>query len=239
MFDMKIKAILFDLDGTLLPMDHELFVKTYFSLLAKKFTGLGFEPEKIVQTVWAGINAMVLNNGDKTNEEVFWNKYFEVYGKDFKNDVTYFDDFYAQDFDKIKISTSLNPQVPKIIQNIKALGFRLILATNPIFPKIATGKRIGWAGLNVEDFELITTYENSRHCKPNKDYYLDILKYLNLQPQECIMVGNDVTEDMVAKSCGINVFLLTDYLLNKDNKDISEFPNGNFNDLMVYIKNLM
>ena len=35
---MNIKAVLFDLDGTLLPMDQDIFVKSYFGLLAKKLS---------------------------------------------------------------------------------------------------------------------------------------------------------------------------------------------------------
>ena len=43
---MSIKMILFDLDGTLLPMDQNHFVKTYFGALAKKLAPLGYDPEK-------------------------------------------------------------------------------------------------------------------------------------------------------------------------------------------------
>ena len=110
-----------------------------------------------------------------------------------------------------------------------------MLATNPIFPSIATESRIRWAGLEPEDFELYTTYENTGYCKPNPDYYRDILNKLKLQPEDCLMVGNDVTEDMIAASVGMDVFLLTDCMINKEQKDISVYPHGNFEQLMAYI----
>ena len=113
-----------------------------------------------------------------------------------------------------------------------------MLATNPLFPVVATESRIRWAGLKKEDFELVTTYENSRHCKPNPDYYKDIMEEIKVRPQECLMVGNDVKEDMIAESLGMKVFLLTDCLINKEEKDISVYPNGDFNELLAYVDTL-
>ena len=110
-----------------------------------------------------------------------------------------------------------------------------MLATNPLFPAIATESRIRWAGLNKDDFELYTTYENSCFCKPNLDYYREILSRLGLQPEECLMVGNDVGDDMVARELGMQVFLLTDCLINKTNADLSQYPHGGFDELMAYI----
>ena len=49
---------------------------------------------------------------------------------------------------------------------------------------------------------------------------------------------NDVCEDMIARELGMHVFLLTDCLINKDNADISIYPNGNFDALLHYIKKL-
>ena len=118
------------------------------------------------------------------------------------------------------------------------MGFNVALATNPIFPSIATEYRMQWAGLDRNDFELYTTYENSCHCKPNPDYYRDVLSALAVKPEECLMVGNDVTEDMIAETLGMKVFLLTHSLINKENKDISVYPNGNFEDLIRFIENL-
>jgi len=233
---MKIKVILFDLDGTLLPMDQNIFTKTYFGLLAKKLANFGYEPEKLISSVWNGTVAMIKNDGSKTNEQVFWDYFASIYGEKAKRDYPHFEEFYQENFDDVKVSCGFNKEASNIINKIKSLGYRLVLATNPIFPAIATQKRIAWAGLNQSDFEFYTTYENSCHCKPNLEYYKDILKRLNVSPEECLMVGNDVKEDMIAKKLGINVFLLTDCLINKENQDISIYPKGNLVDLLNYLK---
>lgn len=236
---MGIRAVLFDLDGTLLPMDQATFTKAYFGGLAKRLAARGYESEKLIDSIWQGSAAMVGNDGEKTNEEVFWDKFSEIYGKDVRKDEPYFEAYYKEDFDGVKSVCGFNPNAAKAVEEIKSLGLRTALATNPLFPSIATEKRIAWAGLAASDFELYTTYENSHFAKPNPKYYDEILSKLHIQPSDALMVGNDVTEDMAAKSLGMKVFLLTDNLINKENKDISIFPNGTFEDLTKYVKTIV
>ena len=235
---MKITTVLFDLDGTLLPMDQDIFVKAYFSRLAKKLAPLGYEPEKLIKNIWVGTMSMVKNDGSILNEKAFWNKFSEFYGEDVIKDEPVFDEFYHNEFQEAKSSCGYNPLAAKTVNYIKSLGFRVALATNPIFPAIATESRTRWAGLKPEDFELYTTYENSHYSKPNPKYYLEVVEKLGVKPEECLMVGNDVNEDMIAKTLGMKVFLLTDCMINKDNKDISVYPNGGFEALMEYVEAL-
>jgi len=233
-----IKAILFDLDGTLLPMDNDLFVEAYFSRLAKKLAPYGYEPQKLVDGIWAGTAAMVKNDGSCTNEEAFWNRFSQIFGEECRQDEPVFADFYAHEFQEAKEVCGYTPEAAQVIALAKSKGYRVTLATNPIFPAIATESRMKWAGLNKEDFELYTTYENIGLCKPNPEYYREILRRMNLQAEECVMVGNDAVEDMVASALGMKVFLLTDHLLNKKNTDISVYPQGGFRELMEFIEAL-
>lgn len=230
-----IKNILFDLDGTLLPMDMDKFTKGYFKRLAKKIAPLGYDPEKLVDGVWAGIAAMVRNDGSRTNEEAFWKKFTELFGEKSLKDKPVFDEYYRVEFQQVASDCGFNPAAAETVKRLKSDGFRLILATNPIFPAVATESRIRWAGLDKSDFELYTTYENSHYCKPNPDYYREILDKAGLKAEECLMVGNDAEEDTSAETLGIKVFLLTDCLINKKGKDISGYPQGGFKELADYI----
>ena len=232
------KAILFDLDGTLLPMDQEVFVKDYLGRMAIFLAPHGYDPQSLIKAVWAGTGAMVKNDGKALNEDVFWYVFNSILGRDAKQDLALFEEFYRTEFQKAKDSCGFNPAAVEAIRQIKAMGYRLILATNPLFPAIATYSRIRWAGLNPEDFELVTTYENSRFCKPNPDYYREILGKIALDGSQCLMVGNDVGEDMIAGTLGMKTFLLTDCLINKTAEDISQYPNGSFPELLHYIRSL-
>ena len=235
---MKITTVLFDLDGTLLPMDQETFVKDYFGRLSKRLIPFGYEPKALINAIWLGTAAMVKNDGSSTNEKAFWNKFCEIFGEDAIKDTPHFDAFYREEFEKVKASCGYTEEANKTVKKIKDMGFNVALATNPIFPSIATEWRMKWAGLDKNDFKLFTTYENSCHCKPNIEYYKDVIKALGVKAEECLMVGNDVTEDMIAETLGMKVFLLTHSLINKENKDISVYPNGNFEDLIKFIENL-
>lgn len=235
---MKITTILFDLDGTLLPMDQDTFIKAYFGGLAKKLVPHGYESESLFKAIWDGTIAMVKNTGEKNNEAVFWDVFSSRYGEKAKQDICYFDEFYANDFCHVQKACGYNPKAAGMIKAVKDKGFRVVLATNPLFPSTATEQRITWAGLKPSDFELFTTYENSNYCKPNPDYYTDIMKKLGVTPEECLMVGNDVGEDMIADKLGAKVFLLTDCLINKDDADISIYPNGSFDELFAFINTL-
>lgn len=233
-----ITTVLFDLDGTLLPMDQDVFLKAYMDGLAAKMIPYGYDAKRMLSCIWKGTGAMVCNNGKLRNEEVFWNVFSEAYGKDAKVDEPIFEDFYRNEFQNVARACGFNPRAEEVVREVKDSGRRLVLATNPLFPAIATRSRIRWAGLDPDDFAYITTYENSHHSKPNPDYYREILEKLNLLPEECLMVGNDVSEDMVAEKLGMQVFLLTDCLINKGNNNISAYPHGSFPGLIAYLRSL-
>lgn len=236
---MAITTVFFDLDGTLLPMDQDAFVKHYFGLLAARLAPLGYEPGELIQTIWAGTAAMVQNDGSRLNEQAFWDTFTAKYGRDSLEHMPVFEDFYKTDFAGAKAACGFHPMAAATVKRLQRAGVGVVLATNPIFPAIATQNRIRWAGLEPEDFALYTTYENSRFCKPNPAYYQSILDALGLKAEECAMVGNDVAEDMVAAKLGMKVFLLTDCLLNKHNEDVSQYPHGSFQELNAFLDGIL
>ena len=235
---MKPTTFLFDLDGTLLPMDQDVFAKHYFGLLARKVAPLGYAPDQLIKAIWSGIAAMVKNDGSCTNEEAFWRFFTGIYGEKALADKPVFNDFYINEFNQVQSSCGFTPEAAALVRSLKEKGYRVVLATNPLFPAPATQNRIRWAGLDESDFEWVTTYENSHFCKPNPAYYAEILEKLGLTAKECIMVGNDADEDLVAQELGMRVFLLTDCLINKSGRDLSAYPQGGFAQLQAFIEEL-
>lgn len=237
---MSIKAVLFDLDGTLLPMEQGVFVKAYFGLLAKHLAPRGYEAERLYEVLWSGVTAMVKNDGSRKNEDAFYEEFVRAYGEESIQDKPYIDQFYEKDFNRVKEVCGYSPKAKEIVELVRKMGKQAILATNPLFPQQATKNRMGWAGLQPTDFDGYTTYENCHYCKPNPKYYEEILEELGLKATECIMVGNDVEEDMIpATGLGMQVFLLTNCLINKNHRDISAYPQGNYEDLCVYLTEML
>ncbi len=235
---MSIKMVMFDLDGTLLPMDMDEFTGGYFKMLAKKAAPYGYEPQALVKAIWHGTAAMVQNDGKCKNEDAFWKDFSAVCGERVWKDRPLFEDFYANEFCEAKRFCGFNPKAAETVRSLRAKGLRVALATNPLFPGVATKTRIRWAGLEPEDFEFFTTYENIGYCKPNPDYYRELLGWAGLTGEECLMVGNDVGEDMIAAELGMKVFLLTDCLINKAGTDIERYPHGSFDALNEYVARL-
>ncbi|MBQ2891627.1 MAG: HAD family hydrolase [Bacilli bacterium] len=210
-----LKAVFFDLDGTLLPLNEEEFTKIYFGLLSKRMIPLGYEPEELISVIWAGTKAMYKNDGTKTNEEVFWDAFKNHYGIEKMKDKAYIDGFYTNEFKKTKESCEDNPLAKTIVSFCKDNNLLVVLSTNPIFPKVGTMTRMSYIGLKEEDFDYVTYYENSNYCKLNPMYFKELLNKFNLKPEEVIVFGNNTYEDgKCAKLCGIECFMVGDYVIN-------------------------
>ena len=231
-----MKTVFFDLDGTLLPMDQDAFVKGYFSLLAAKMKPYGYDPQTLFKSIWKGVEAMVRGDGSSRGEETFWDCFSSIYGEGVRKHIPLFEEFYANEFQQAKIYTAADPKATELIAWLRGRGIKPVLATNPVFPQIATYSRIRWAGLSPDDFQLVTTYENTHSGKPNPLYYLEILKTLGLEAKDCIMVGNDAYEDMTAEKLGFSVFLLTNCLINTKGADIDQWPHGGFDELKAFLE---
>lgn len=236
---MKITTVLFDLDGTLLPLDQDEFVKQYFGHLAAFLAPHGYDVAQFTKALWSGVTAMTENDGRANNETVFWDHFCHFYGDKARDDMPLFDTFYRDHFVALKRICGWNPQMRKVIDRVKDAGCTAVVATNPVFPITATEQRIRWAGFAPEEFRIVTTYENSRFSKPNPRYYEDLLAQLGVSPEECLMIGNDTLDDMIAETLGMKVFLLTDCLVNRQNKDISSYPHGNVDQLMQFLSDTL
>lgn len=207
----EIKAVLFDLDGTLLPMDQSTFAKEYFKGIAGHMAPHGIAPQQMIELTLLGTEAMVHNDGSRTNAQVFWSTFFAALGEEHGDYENIAAGFYTEGFNKLQAYTEPNPYALDAVKAAHAEGRKVVLATNPVFPMAAQLDRLSWLGLGEQDFDLVTSYENSSYCKPNPDYYRDICEKIGVAPENCLMIGNDEREDMKAASeAGLNCFLVTD-----------------------------
>ena len=232
-----ITTVLTDLDGTLLPFEQDDFIKLYFKGLCKKLAPLGYEPDSTVKSVWAGTKSMITNDGSRLNSEAFWET-FNAMNPGLPDARPLCDDFYCNEFDSVKQCLKYIPDRKPLINSLKAAGLRVVLATNPIFPLVGVSTRLGWIGLSAEDFELVTCYDNSSFCKPNLRYYEEILAKIGARPEECVMLGNSIPEDMTAQKLGISVFLVNEFVEDPDKLGCSGYPQGNMEQAAEFAKNL-
>lgn len=226
------------MDGTLLPMDTNEFTRGYFTFLAKKLAPFNIEKEKLVPAIWDGTAAMVKNDGSMKNDRVFWKRFEEVTGisEDLVGDACL--DFYGNEFHQAKMFTQENPLAREAVRLAHEKAPIVALSTNPLFPMVGQITRMSWMGLTPEDFDLVTSYETDSYCKPNPKYFLSVCERLGVQPEECLMIGNDEGEDMyAASSVGMDAYLVTDTMIANE-KHPWEGPKGTFEDLIAMLKTL-
>ena len=234
-----LKAVLFDLDGTLLPVDTDEFVEAYFELLTKKLVPFGYEKNDFIKTIWSGVKAMTYNDGTKSNKDAFWEAYEAKYGKDIiEKHTPVFNDFYVNEFKQIKNYCKPNPKAKEIIEELKKMGLKVILATNPLFPLSGLITRTEFIDLNENDFDYITSYENSSFAKPNPKYFEEILKKNGFKKDEVIMFGNNEIEDgSGAIGSGIKTYMVGDYII-KDKENRNKFEYLKFDDIILKVKEM-
>ena len=233
-----IDTVLFDLDSTLLCMDQDEFVKVYFGRLCAYMSRYGWEAQSLGKVIWGCVAAMIKNQEDVRNDIVFWQQFETLTGRKKEDVEDGFQEFYEKDFPNVRVVAQKMEQSAAIIRVLKEKGYRLALATNPLFPQIATYSRVEWAGMDPADFEWITTYENSNYCKPSPKYYQEVLAKLGADPAQCLMVGNDVDEDMCAADLGLQVHLITDYLLDRHQKGIDGYPHSTLTEFLEIAKEM-
>jgi FMN phosphatase YigB (HAD superfamily) len=209
-----IKAILFDLDGTLLDSNMDNFLPQYFKRLSARVAHIA-PPKEFIAHLLAATEAMMANDGRATNEQVFSAAFYPFAGHTRAELEPIFQDFYANDFPRLREHTRRKPEARPVVQLAFALGYDVVISTNPLFPETATRQRLEWAGVDDFPYRLVTTYENSRFCKPNLRYFDAIADYLGHAPETCLVVG-DEDMDMVAGRVGCPTFLVPGPSTNLD-----------------------
>jgi FMN phosphatase YigB (HAD superfamily) len=233
---MKLTALLFDLDGTLLPMDNERFTKGYFKHLAARVAHL-LPPEQFIAQVLSSTKAMVKNDDPNlTNEQVFKSDFLGALNAKADDYFPLLEDFYAKEFGELSHLSDPTPLAREICLTALEKGYKLVLATNPLFPRQATEHRMRWAGIADVPFELVTTYEESHFCKPNPNYYREIAQKIGVPAESCMMIGNDPFEDLMAGTVGMQTYWVNDHSAIENGKQLPFDHQGTLEDLLRFIR---
>lgn len=191
-----IKALLFDLDDTLLGNDLAVFIPAYFQQVARYFPDL--DASALIGALTAGTRAMLAND-DPTRmlRQVFLDHFPPARNGRAEAVWERFDAFYRSDFSALRPLTSARPAARAALEWAFAAGYTVVLATSPLFPLTAIRERMHWGGVDDLPFDLITHIENCHFAKPHPEYFAEILARLGLRPDEALMIGNDWDDDLV------------------------------------------
>ncbi|TFF90644.1 MAG: HAD family hydrolase [Promethearchaeota archaeon] len=229
----QIKAILFDLDGTLLEINLDLFIKDYLTGLSASIAHI-IPQKKLIPQLIKVSRIMENNDGKETNEIVFKKSFFPLINYSQEEIEPIFMNYYEQEFSKLKHHAKKKPEARSLMAYLFDKGYDVVIATTPLLPKTAIEQRLEWAGVDDFPYKLITSYENMKATKPNLLYYKQILEIIGHPVEKCLMVG-DEDKDMVAAHLGIHTFLVPSPETKL--KPSTPKPNfqGNLNDLKSII----
>jgi FMN phosphatase YigB (HAD superfamily) len=209
-----IRAVLFDLDGTLLDSNMEAFLPHYFKTLSACVAHL-VKGDRFIDCLLQATQAMVGNDGRATNAEVFAEAFYPLIGFPREELEPVFERFYDQEYPKLQTHTRRKPEARGLVGSAFDLGYAVVIATNPLFPAKAIAYRMQWAGIDGFPYNLITSFENSRACKPNLLYYQNIFTQIGQPAEACLVVGNEGL-DMIAARLGCPTYLVTDHAVALD-----------------------
>lgn len=235
----RYKAVFFDLDGTLLPIDMDTFLKNYFQDIASYVQARGYQPKQFVAALNAGVKSMLVEEGGM-NSQRFWSTFMQhMEGGSLEEYEQVMDEYYRVYFDELgAMATNIDPNAARAVKTLKEKGYPLYLTTMPLFPRIAVEKRLAWANVPAESFDRITTYDNSTSTKPHSAYFAENVQAIGLRPEEILMVGNNTREDLAAMKLGLDAYLVTDWLLDPDGFDIESVKHGSLADFARFVDEL-
>ena len=191
-------TILLDLDDTLLGNSMDTFLPAYMQALGEYLAPYA-PPEKMIPALLAATRAMVANTRpDCTLLEIFNASFFSALGLQPEELGDVIDNFYQEVFPDLKDLTRQLPQAVDFVEQALARGYRLAIATSPLYSRQAVLQRLEWAGLSPEayPFSLIASAEDFHFAKPHPEFYAETLARLGWPEQPALMVGDDLYNDI-------------------------------------------
>jgi FMN phosphatase YigB (HAD superfamily) len=202
-------TLLFDLDNTLLGNQAEAFGPAYFQALARHLQPYA-PPQSLIHTLLAAIQRMVENRQpDQTLEAVFDASFYPALGLEKEALRAAIDAFYIQEFPRLRQLTHPRPEAIQLVETALERGYRVAIATNPLFPRTAIMQRLEWAELPAEryPFSLVPSFETFHFAKPHADVLAEFLARMGWPTDPVVMVGDDLQNDIApARKLGIPAF---------------------------------
>lgn len=202
-------TLLLDLDDTLLQTNLNVFVPAYFQALADHLSN-HVAPEITVRALMRGLHIMYEHEDPaQTLMDAFDAEFYSTIGIAKSEISVVLDDFYDQVFPTLVDHTQQIDETAVLIDWALSCGFRVAIATDPLFPRKATYHRLRWAGIDPENVELFSTYEHYHFTKTFPAYYAEVLGRLGWPEGPVLVVGNDIERDLTpANRLGLATYLI-------------------------------
>lgn len=189
-----VRAVLFDLDGTLLPLNIDTFMPRYTAAVVGAYQrALGVD---VLPAIMSGVKKIFASDGERIVNDVYADSVSAELGQPRERLMAIYEQFVAAEAPALQEGIAANPAARAAVEAARGAGKKTALATMPVFPRSFTRLRLAWSGVPAEHFEAITSLETSRYCKPHPGYFKETAAMIGVEPGECLMVGNDLLMDL-------------------------------------------
>jgi len=208
-----IKAILLDLDNTLLLNPDKVFAQAFLQGVTSHFQqahGL----ESADQMHRASLKGLAdAHDGTQSNMARMETLFQHASALSAEAARETWAAFYATAYPSL-LETCIEPVAgaASLIESLREAGAAIVIATNPIYPEAAIRARMAQAGLPIEHgvYALVTGAELMHYPKSDPAYYAEILGRIGIEPYEALMVGDSLTNDIQpAHTIGVHTFHIT------------------------------
>jgi FMN phosphatase YigB (HAD superfamily) len=204
-----IRALLLDLDDTLLQTNLERFLPAYMTRLAGSLADR-WPPEVVLSALNEATGRMIRNlDPTRTLKEAFDAHFYPALGADESDLRQTVAAFYRDSYPQLAELVAPVPGGPELVQAALAADMEVVVATNPLFPQTAIDQRLAWAGFDMTNppFALVTAYEHMHFAKPQPAYVAEILGRLGVPPQAAAFIGDHPTNDLApSRALGLATF---------------------------------
>jgi len=230
------RAVLFDLDGTLLQVEMRNFIPRYIAGFHACCSDL-VSYDLLQRAMRSGIHLLLETEcGEHTNEDRLFTFLAGRLQQNEEELRERFARFLVSGLEPLADAILEIPEAGSLLECCKLAQVPLVLATNPVFPKDLITARCRWAGLDPDAFDLLTSFENSRYCKPQHGYFIEVAEKLGIDPRDCLMVGNDTSHDLSATDIGMTTWLVDSYLIDRDGPTWQPDYRGSHQELLGFLR---
>lgn len=175
---MKVKAVLFDIDGTIIDTYDFVYKAVDYTL---KFHKLTVSPERLQSAMGRPLIEFY--------KFIFPDLDFMLFAK--THDKFQADKFYlAKPFNK----------VAEVLKKIKDANIKIAAVSNRTRKSVIKSLKLGKLD---EYFDVIVAVDDVENPKPHQEHALKALDFLKVKPADAIMVGDTDHDIMTGKNAGI------------------------------------
>jgi len=241
-----IKAVLLDLDDTLLRLEVDGFIEQYNRRISQLILAQqpelsaipAFDDSRLRKAVRDAVQAVLAKQDPTTtNQETFRQNLSRRLDIPSTAVGRAEDVFFRSEYKHLQPMVTPIAGAAELLDYLFTQDVAVVIATNPVFPLKAVKMRMGWAGLNPElPYALITALEGMHFAKPNAHYYEEILARVGVEPDEALMVGDNPTFDIAAaQRAGLHTFWIDD--APTTSSDPGADARGSLADLVARLRN--